>query len=413
MTTPIMTDPASIDARLRKFGVVDAAVETHGADGADALNARFTAGDGEPAVDYHIIFANLGGELRSARDAMITANDAHVGVLARIVGLRKERDTLNKELSRIFKKARHTLENLAEPDQGFELLAVSGRSPRDPTGLVRQVRVTVGFLATPKAALPDPGLGITVDLTTMAARLGTDADGLDAVLTTLDRERKVAQATRQAKNDAIAAYDRTFRYVTSTLVGFFHLAGLHELAERVRPSTPRPGRPAEDGGPADVESDDRADDVRRPGEHVGEDGEASLDLVAGARRPQADADRVRGFGAADDEGFGGGEGDALLAGLSDEVGAAPRRRQAQPDVGGAGIAVDGDAEDTIEVPPPGVRLAALPVQHAVGAAIADPAAGDLGHQSGASDGRTSGARRTVVEAAHGLFFFINGPSPPP
>jgi len=253
MTIPIMTKPSSIDARLREFGVVDAAVETHGNDGADLLNTRFAAGEGEPAADYHIVFADLGEELRSARDAMITANDAHVGVLAGIVGMRKERDTLHKVLSGRFQKARHTLENLADPGQGFELLAVSGDTPRDPTGLVRQVRATVGFLEAPKAALPDPGLGVTVDLTAMAAQLGTDADGLDAVLTALDRERKVAQTTRQAKNDAFAAYDGTFRFVASTLEGLFHLAGLHELAERVRPSSHRPGRPAEDGGSKDGE----------------------------------------------------------------------------------------------------------------------------------------------------------------
>ncbi|MEE8524149.1 MAG: hypothetical protein V3T72_09485 [Thermoanaerobaculia bacterium] len=253
MKTPIMTKPSSIDARLREFGVVDAAVETHGNDGADLLNTRYAAGDGEPAVDYHIVFANLGGELRSARDAMIAANGAHLGVLAGIVGMRKQRDTLNKELSGRFQKARHTLEKLADPGQGFELLAVSGDTPRDPTGLVRQVRATVGFLESPNVNLPESDLGINVDLTTMVTRLGTDADGLDAALTTLARERKVAQVTRQAKNDAFAAYDHAFRFVASTLEGLFHLAGLHELAERVRPVVPRPGRPAEDGGAEDGE----------------------------------------------------------------------------------------------------------------------------------------------------------------
>jgi len=175
--------------------------------------------------------------------------------------LRKQRDTLNQQLFNRFKKARHTLENLAESDQGFELLAVTGKTPRDPTGLVRQVRASAAFLASPVADLSDPDLGINVDPAVTAARLGTDADGLETVLITLDRERKVAQKTRQAKNAAIAAYDGTFRYVAGTLEGLFHLAGMHELAERVRPTTPRSGRPAEDGGASDGESPDQPSDA--------------------------------------------------------------------------------------------------------------------------------------------------------
>jgi hypothetical protein len=46
-----------------------------------------------------------------------------------------------------------------------------------------------------------------------------------------------------------------FLWVGRTLEGLFHLAGLHELAERVRPSTRRPGRRAEeDPGPGSEES---------------------------------------------------------------------------------------------------------------------------------------------------------------
>jgi hypothetical protein len=94
------------------------------------------------------------------------------------------------------RRLRHTLENLAEPGKGFELLAVSGETPRNPTGLIRQVRASVGFLASSSADLSDPDLGFNVDPAVTAARLGAGADGLDTVLTTLDRERKVAQSTR-------------------------------------------------------------------------------------------------------------------------------------------------------------------------------------------------------------------------
>ncbi len=68
----------------------------------------------------------------------------------------------------------------------------------------------------------------------------------------IDRARKEAEVTRKAKNDAIDQFDSVFLWVGRALESYFHLAGRHELAERVRPSTRRPGRRAAD---VDPESD--------------------------------------------------------------------------------------------------------------------------------------------------------------
>ena len=198
---------------------------------------------------------------------MLVANHAHLGQLAVIVDLQKRRDRLQLALFGRYYQARHTLESLFGRQRGFEVLAVDGDTPRDPTGLINQVRSTSTFLQEPKVeGLTVELAGVSVDLPTMGSQLTSDADDLEGVLTELDRERKKAETTRKAKNDAIAEFDRRYLWVGRALETYFHLAGMHELAERVRPSTRRPGRRAadEDVDPDAVE--ELGDDEQADGE---------------------------------------------------------------------------------------------------------------------------------------------------
>ncbi len=261
MYNPIKTKQTSFAFRERTFRIVHAAVDTHGGGAAMILNDRWAPAQapegGQPVTDYRLVFADLGDELGRARQAMLSTNHAHLGQLALIVDQQKQRDALSPALFDRYYQARHTLESLFGRQRGFEVLAVDGETPRDPTGLINQVRSTVTFLEKPKVKLPSVELaGVAIDLSAMAIQLTAGADDLEAVLSALDRERKNAEATRKAKNDALAEFDRRYLWIGRGLETYFHLAGLHELAERVRPSTHRPGRRAadEDLGPDAVET---------------------------------------------------------------------------------------------------------------------------------------------------------------
>ena len=263
MYNPIKTKPTSLAFRERTFRIVHAAAESPKAgEAAVILNQRFAPpqaiedDEGQSAADYRFVFGDLSAELKRVREAMHAANKTHLGQLALIVDLQKRRDNLNDQLFNHYFKARHSLEALFGRERGFEVLAVDGDTPRDPTGLINQVRSTVDFLHDPKIELPDVDLaGIDVDFAPMAIQLATEADDLEAVLTAIDRERKNAESTRMAKNAAITEFDRRYRWVGGGLETYFHLAGMHELADKVRPSARKPGRRAadEDLDPAAVE----------------------------------------------------------------------------------------------------------------------------------------------------------------
>ncbi|MEE8523375.1 MAG: hypothetical protein V3T72_05545 [Thermoanaerobaculia bacterium] len=88
----------------------------------------------------------------------------------------------------------------------------------------------------------------------------------------LNRENRRSDATVIAKNQAMSRYDQQFRWIACCLESLYHLAGQHELAERVKPSTRRSRRTqadveAEESGGAGEESES---DV--PGEEPETDG---------------------------------------------------------------------------------------------------------------------------------------------
>lgn len=254
--TPITTKPSSITSRLKSYGVVHAALGTQSSGASVELDQRRkltlaanraladeSAAQITESANYHEIFAHLAAELTEAKDGMISANTTHLGQLAFIVDLKERRDELNNNLFSRFLKARHTVETLFGSDKRFPVLAITGDTPDDPTGLVAQVRETVGFLRDPKVKTPELGLdGVALDPPAMADQLASEANELDGALIGINEAEKQADVTRQAKNDAIETYDRKFLRVARLAEALFHFAGMHELATRVRPSTRRPGR---------------------------------------------------------------------------------------------------------------------------------------------------------------------------
>lgn len=249
MKTPQNTQDRTFAAKLRSYDVVSAAIQTHGGGAADVLNGRRSgAVAGREAFDYRLVFGDLGAKLASAKQEMLSANAIHLGQLAKVSDLQQRRDELKDELLAKFTPTRHTLENLFGSVRGFTVVGVAGDTLRDPQGLVKQVRDTVGFLEEPKVELSTAVVGVQADFPTVAENLAQGADRLEEALTEHAEADKDAETTRQTKNEAIESYDRTFLHVAQTTEGLFNLAGLHDLAKRVRPSRRRPGRRAAEAG---------------------------------------------------------------------------------------------------------------------------------------------------------------------
>ena len=248
MTTPQRTEDRTLAAKLRSYDVVAAAIRTHGGHAAETLNGDPATPEGESAKDYRPVFSDLGDRLDAVREAMLAANSTHLGQLARVADLMARRDDLKNQLLKAFTPARHTLENLYGSTCSFTIVGVAGSTLRDPRGLIKQVRDTVGFLEDPKVELNATVEEVEVDLGRVATRLSSGADQLETAVGNHAEADRQAETTRLAKNEAIESYDRVFFYVARATEGLFDLAGMHDLARRVRPSTSRPERREDDEG---------------------------------------------------------------------------------------------------------------------------------------------------------------------
>src|SRR4029453_11537724 len=121
-----------------------------------------------------------------------------------------------------------------------------------------------------------------------------------------------------------------------------------------------------------------------------EDGEAAAQLLPRARRAEPQAYAMRRGGAAHLERGCRRDRDALLASLGGDRLAPPRLRQMEPGVVGAGMRIEPETGERLgrqALARP--RLLPAPLQNALGAAIAEPARDDLGHERRGHPGRSA------------------------
>lgn len=213
------------------------------------------------AFNYRQHFDHLFGDLETARTAMASAEDEHQRKLMQLEDLTHRREEVGDLLQDLFFKVRQTIETLYSKTQrrgqrwrrGFVLASVSGATPRTPRRFLEQVVQTEKFLRDPAVEPPSLELnGVKVDFTALADDLKPLRKQYSELLDAIDRVRKEADATLAAKTKAIEENDSVFKWVTRACESLFHLAGMHAVAEKIRPSVRRKGRRAvdEEGAPA-------------------------------------------------------------------------------------------------------------------------------------------------------------------
>ncbi len=185
-------------------------------------------------------FDHMDGELATIEQDLITAEDAHVRNLIRIVRLRRESSELTAEVYEKQTSARQILVGTFGSESAYELAAASGDTPRVHQTLAMQVDQTVKLLRDPAAARPPVKVaGVTVEPGTMADDLEGSRQLLLEKRTDLQRTEKAADGTRDLVNIALKEYDQVFPWVASSLESTFRLVGEQELADRIRTSRRR------------------------------------------------------------------------------------------------------------------------------------------------------------------------------
>ena len=205
---------------------------------------------GEKMPDVRLLSILVGRWLSKAGAQMAEADEAHIHELSDDDPARERREKAQAALSDEIVELREWMSALFGA-RAVRSFGFSTETPRDPTALSRFAGEVCKSLR--EKDFPKPKReGVTFAPAKEAAKLEKLRKELDEALAEVAREAREAQGTLAKKNTAIAGYDDTFRRGAKYLEGLFTLAAEVELAERVRPSSRRPGQTEEMAPPAEA-----------------------------------------------------------------------------------------------------------------------------------------------------------------
>lgn len=185
------------------------------------------------------VIRRLGRTLQSSVDVLVNADEAHEAEKADDVAVRNELEGAIEGMYREVVDFRAGLEAVGKTE-AVQHIGLSGTTPRDPTELMRLGRVIQGQLPGLASIVP-ARRGVVFDAMSFAEPVTLALVRLDTAREALLREQREFEVTLLAKNEALAAYDACFMSVARALESLFRMAGLGWLADRVRPSSRRPG----------------------------------------------------------------------------------------------------------------------------------------------------------------------------
>lgn len=226
---------------------------THAVDVADLVTPRLAplVPDGEPVPDLVGFQLGLVALIEQDHERLLEIDARHVAELSADREARRERDlafeALYDQLSAV-QEAWNGVYVEGGPllFDGVELL------PEDPVALHRLGERVHGRLANAELAEPELRLAEqSLNREALATALLTRVERLGTALASVSGNRKSSDGSLRAKQEAFEGLRRTVRFAAGCLAGLYGLAGLDDLAEKVRPKrrASRRSKAGADGSP--------------------------------------------------------------------------------------------------------------------------------------------------------------------
>ena len=244
--------------RLASCRVVLWALEAHGPRLVEIFNGplgRMLPAELRAYIEQHV--AQLREVLAAARDLLTTSDRDLRDQKALTSRYRRDRDAAFEALSPHIVGLRDTFRGACGPEV-FTEIGFALRTPEQPGELFELAQHLTTRLGEPDLELPAARFkGIALDPAGVVEEMAPLVDDLGQALESVTREERRTEAMKIAKDEALDAYTRTFLWVAQSAEALFKLADLPAVAQRVRPSSRRPGvtNEVETQGP-DVPSDD-------------------------------------------------------------------------------------------------------------------------------------------------------------
>ncbi len=249
MTSKLVTD------REKSARAVEAAAETHAAQIAAGFQRELSSHlrAGETLPDTGLLARLIGRKIAADNAALVAADRAHEKELSDDAGPREDRDAAAAKVRSVLVDLRAAIES-AYGARGLTLLGLGDAIAVDPSVLAAAGGNVQKALKDSTLQLPKPKrAGMTIDRAAFALDLTAELPALQKALAKVATEDREKETTQQAKNEAMAKNDASFTSGADFLAVSCQVAGLVDIAAKVRPSGRRPGRvEAEDdaGAPA-------------------------------------------------------------------------------------------------------------------------------------------------------------------
>jgi hypothetical protein len=188
-----------------------------------------------PVPDWEGLQTFIARELEVARSGLEKAADDRALALQAERRKRQEREAVVEEVYRAFLCIRHLLEGAVGKATTYELLGVTGRTPKRPQDLLRHVSAASRALREPEGLPLDLQLpGLSVSWEELAQALADDAARLEGILGRHREEQRVAELTRLDGDRVQAEAHDVYTGFAQVLQGLYIAAGQRELAARLR-----------------------------------------------------------------------------------------------------------------------------------------------------------------------------------
>jgi len=238
-----MASKAAIN-RQRAARIVASTAYTYSADAASRVKETLSryAKPGEQVPDIQLLVRLVGRMIASENEALGRADAAHEVELADDTEPRKLRDETAEKVRRNLNDLRTAIET-TYGGVGLPRLQLNENIPQDSSALAILARSVLVNLRDESIKLPAARRrGLSLDREAFAEELAADLPLLDKALAAVAREAREAEATLRARRLAMDANDRAFTRGATFLSATFTLAGLDELADKVKPSLSQPGQ---------------------------------------------------------------------------------------------------------------------------------------------------------------------------
>ena len=241
--------------REKSARAVAAAAETHAAQIAAGFARELAVHvrPGETLPDTGLLARLIGRKIAADNAALVAADRAHEQELSDDDGPREDRDAAAARVRSVLVDLRAAIESTYGA-RGLTLLGLGDAIAVDPSVLATAGGNAQKALKDSTIQLPKPKrAGMTIDRAAFALDLTAELPALQKALAKVATEDREKEATQRVKNEAMVKNDASFTSGADFLAVSCQVAGLVDIAAKVRPSGRRPGRvEAEDnaGAPA-------------------------------------------------------------------------------------------------------------------------------------------------------------------